>query len=37
MIKKKRVERLAQTLKDRGIDALYIGPSTDLELSLIPI
>ena len=31
MIKKKRVERLAQTLKDRGIDALYIGPSTDLE------
>ena len=31
MIKKERVERLAQTLREKGLDALYIGPSTDLE------
>ena len=31
MIKSERVERLAEELRKRGLDALYIGPSTDLE------
>ena len=31
MIKKERVARLAEELRKRGLDALYIGPSTDLE------
>lgn len=31
MIKQKRVEKLAEELKARELDALYIGPSTDLE------
>lgn len=31
MIKQKRVERLAEELKKRGLDAIYLGPSTDLE------
>lgn len=31
MIRKERVERLACVLKEKGLDAFYIGPSTDLE------
>ena len=31
MIRTERVEKLAEELKKRGLDALYIGPSTDLE------
>lgn len=31
MINQKRVKKLTEELKNRGIDALYIGPSTDLE------
>ncbi|WP_279009477.1 M24 family metallopeptidase [Synergistes jonesii] len=31
MIKKERLARLAGELKNRGLDALYIGPSADLE------
>ena len=31
MIKENRVKKLAEELSRRGLDALYIGPSTDLE------
>lgn len=31
MIKQKRVERLTHELKARGLDAIYLGPSADLE------
>ena len=31
MIKKERVERLVQFLREKGIDDFYIGPSADLE------
>ena len=31
MIKQNRVRKLAEGLQKRGLDALYIGPSTDLE------
>ena len=31
MIRKERVDKLAEELRTRGLDALYIGPSTDLE------
>ncbi|MCF0247649.1 MAG: aminopeptidase P family protein [Synergistes sp.] len=31
MIRSERVAKLADELKKRGLDALYIGPSTDLE------
>ena len=31
MIRKERVARLAEELRRRGLDAVYLGPSTDLE------
>ena len=31
MIRTERVAKLAEELKKKGLDALYIGPSTDLE------
>ena len=31
MINQKRLEMLAKELKTRGLDAIYLGPSTDLE------
>ena len=31
MIRKERVARLAEELRKRGLDAVYLGPSTDLE------
>ncbi|MDO5115583.1 MAG: Xaa-Pro peptidase family protein [Synergistaceae bacterium] len=31
MIRKERVDRLARELQSRGLDAIYIGPSSDLE------
>ncbi|MCE5201868.1 MAG: aminopeptidase P family N-terminal domain-containing protein, partial [Synergistaceae bacterium] len=31
MIKEKRVQKLTEELKRRGLDAIYLGPSADLE------